>query len=106
MLAGLDGDERVAQHVVRRRADLVGILRQPHAALGVGAEFLELALAAAAGMNLRLHHIDRPRQLFRSGDGFVYAHRCDPRRNRHAEFREDFLGLIFVDVHERMPLPK
>jgi hypothetical protein len=36
---------------------------QPHAALGVGAQFLELALAASAGMDLALDHIERARQL-------------------------------------------
>jgi hypothetical protein len=40
---------------------------QPHAALGVRAEFLELALAATAGMDLAFHHPERSGQLVGSG---------------------------------------
>ena len=36
---GLDGDERVAEHVGRRPADLVGTARQPDPALGLGRQF-------------------------------------------------------------------
>ena len=69
------------------------------AALRVGAELPELALAAAAGVDLRLHHVKRSGQLPGGGDRFVDAHRGMAGRNRHAELREQLLGLIFVDVH-------
>ena len=38
-------------------------------------------------------------QLSGSGDRFVDAHRGMAGGDRHAELREQFLGLIFVDVH-------
>ena len=41
----------------------------------------------------------RPGELLRGLDRFVDAHRGIARGNRHAIFREQFLGLIFVDVH-------
>ena len=69
--AGLLGHQRVAEHFLGVGDDFVDRLGQPHAALGVGAEFLELALAAAAGMDLALHHIERPGQRLRRGFGFV-----------------------------------
>jgi len=100
MLAGLDRHQRVAEHVGSRRADFVLGAREADAALGVGAELLELALAAPAGMNLRLHDIERPGQLLRGFDRPLHAHRGKARGNRNAELREQFLGLIFVDVHE------
>ena len=52
--AGLHGDQRLAQHLAGVGLDLVDRLGKPHAALGVRPEFLELALAATAGMDLAL----------------------------------------------------
>src|SRR6516225_6597410 len=75
-------------------------------ALYLGDRFEDLdaaGLAAAAGMDLRLHHPDRAAELvgglfrIRRGEG------CDPARYRHAEFPQYRFGLIFVDVHSRMP---
>ena len=100
MLAGLRGDQRVTEHVGRGGANLVERLGQPNAALGVGAEFLELTLAAAARVDLRLHHIHRPGQRAGGGDRLVDRHRSMSRGHGDAEFREQFLGLIFVDVHD------
>ncbi len=97
--AGLDGDERVAEHVGRCCADFVERLGEADAALGVGAEFLELALAAAAGVDLRLHDIERPGQLLGGLDGFLDRERGEAGGDGGAELREQFLGLIFVDVH-------
>jgi hypothetical protein len=45
-----------AEHFFRIGADLVDRAGEADAALGVGAQFLELALAAAAGVDLRLYH--------------------------------------------------
>ena len=105
MLAGLDRDQRVAEHVGRRRANLVGGARQPHAALGVGAELPELALAAAAGMDLRLDDIKRAGELARGRDRLVDAHRGVAGRDGDAERRQQLLGLIFMDVHARAGFP-
>ena len=96
---GLDGDQRVAEHLGGGRADLVERPREPHAALGVRAQLLELALAAPAGVDLRLHHVERPGKLRGRRDRLVDAHRRMAGRHRHAELREQLLGLIFVDVH-------
>ena len=81
-------------------ADFVDRLGEADAALGVGAQFLELALAAAAGVDLRLDHPQRSGELLGGLDRFVDAHRGMAGGNRHAELREQFLGLIFVDVHD------
>jgi len=97
--AGLDGDERVAEHLGRSRPDLIGAAGKADAALGVGAQLLELALAAAAGMDLRFHDVERAGQLSRGGDSLVDAHRGIAGGDGHAELRQQLLGLIFVDVH-------
>jgi hypothetical protein len=52
------------------------------AALGVGAKFLELALAAAAGVDLRLDDVERPGELVDGGDRFLDAHRGDAGGHR------------------------
>jgi len=72
---------------------------QAHAALGVGAQFLELALATPAGVNLRFHNIQRAGQrprgwldLIDRGDGDALCDRC-------AKALQDLFALIFVDVH-------
>ena len=97
--AGLLGDQRVAEHLLGVGDDIGHRLRQPHAALGVGAKLLELALAAAAGMDLALHHIERAGQ--RLGGGFRLA-RLEHRHafgHRRAETLQQRLALIFMDVH-------
>src|SRR6185437_12318152 len=66
--AGLLGDEHVAEHLGGVLADLLDGFDDAHAALALRIVF-EAAGAAAAGMDLRLHHPDRPadvaRHLFR-----------------------------------------
>ena len=99
MLAGLHRHQRVAEHVVRRRAHLVGGLGQPHAALGVRTELLKLALAAAAGVDLRLDDVERAGELARRRDRLVDAHRGVAGGDGDAERRQQFLGLVFVNVH-------
>jgi hypothetical protein len=63
--AGLLGHQRVAEHFPGVLDDFLDRERQPHAALGVLAEFLELALAASAGMDLAFDHVERSGQRFR-----------------------------------------
>ena len=63
--AGLHRDQRRAQHLLGEVIDLVDRLGEAHAALVAGGGFLELALAAAAGVDLALHHPDRAGKRFR-----------------------------------------
>ncbi len=56
---GLDGDERVAQHLLGELLGLGRRLGEANAALVAGLGLLELALAASAGMDLRLDHDGR-----------------------------------------------
>src|SRR3546814_20441039 len=76
------------------------IFGEADAALRVGTEFLELALAAAAGMALRLHDIERPGKLLCGCNSLFDAHRGNAPGAGNAKFREPFFPLLFVDVHE------
>jgi len=107
LLAGLtrlDRHQRVAEHVGGVRADLVEREGEANTALRIRAEFLELALAAAAGMDLRLHDEQRPGQLLRGFDRLFDGEGGVAGGDRRAELRQQFLGLIFVDVHGADPL--
>ena len=84
-------------------AHLADRMGEADASLGRFAELLELALAAAAGMDLRLDDPQRPRELAGRLDGFVDAHRGKAGGHRHAIFRKQVLGLIFMDVHGAGP---
>ena len=97
--AGLNGHQRIAEHIGCRSLNLFNAPCKPHAALGIGAEFLEFALAASASMNLRFHHIEWPGQFFRGGDSFFNALRGDTLGDGNAMFGEQFFGLIFMDIH-------
>ena len=57
--AGLDRDQRRAEHLLGEGLHLVDRLGEAHAALVAGRGLLELALAAAAGVDLRLHDPER-----------------------------------------------
>jgi hypothetical protein len=72
------------------------------AALGVGPQPFEAALAAAAGVDLRLDHEDRPAQLLGGLHRLFHAEGRMAARDRDAELREDGFGLVFVDVHEAL----
>ena len=60
-------------------------------------------LAASAGVNLRLHHPHRPAKLLRAADRLVDRECRKAARHRHAEFSQNRLGLIFVDIHDDVP---
>ena len=96
---GLDGHQRLAQHLLGGSLDLVDRLGEPHAALVAGVGLLELALAAAAGVDLRLHHPHRARQRLRGLDRLIHRDGGSALRQRHAELTQQLLGLVFVDVH-------
>ena len=61
-------------------------------------------LAAAAGMDLRLHHPDRPAELVGGLHRFIDAECRIAARHRHAVVAQHRFGLVFVDVHELAPL--
>src|SRR5262249_55729011 len=56
-------------------------------------------LAASAGMDLRLDHIDRAAEVLSCLHGFIDRKGCDAARNRCTEARQDGLGLVLVDIH-------
>ena len=60
---------------------------------------LELALAAAAGVDLRLHHPDRAGQRLRGRHRLVGREGRRALRHRHAVLTQQLLGLVLVDVH-------
>ncbi len=106
LLAGfarLGRDQRVAEHVLGVRHDFLDRLREANAALGVGAEFLELALAAAAGMDLALDHVERTRKLLCSSFRFLDLENGHALRDRCAVALQKSLGLIFMNVHGIVP---
>src|SRR5690606_38093902 len=102
--AGLLGHQRVAKHFIDVGDHLGNGLRQTHAALGVAPEFLELALAAAAGVDLALYHIQGTRQLLRRGFRFFLVPDGDAVGHWQPVALEHLLGLIFVYVHDCRPL--
>jgi hypothetical protein len=57
------------------------------------------ALAAAAGMDLRLDDPHLSAERFSRGDGLVDGERRYSTRGRHAEPAKDLLALVFVDFH-------
>src|SRR5439155_3561134 len=59
---------------------------------------------AAAGMDLRLHHPDLAAELLCRFNGLVDRKACNSARRGDGERPEDFLALIFVDLHAAFPL--
>ena len=98
-IAGLDRHQRVAEHFLRMAFNFVERKCEPHAALRICGQFLELALAASAGMDLCLDDIQRSGQLFGGSDGFLNRKRGMTVGHGDPVFLEQFLGLVFVDVH-------
>ena len=98
-LAGLDRDEGVAEHLLREFLDLVDGLGEAHAALLAGGGFLELALAAAARMDLGLHDPERTAEFLGRGFRLVGGEDGHAAGDGQAEFLQDRLALVFMDVH-------
>ncbi len=102
LLAGrtrLGRDQRVAEHFLGECDDFVDRLGEANAALGVGAEFLELALAAATSMNLALDHVKRAGKRLGSRFDFFDLQNRNALGNRRSKALEQGLGLIFMNVH-------
>ena len=72
-----------------KRCSLIDRLRNFHAS----------ALAAAARMNLSFDNHDGSAKSLRRGARFVLLEHNFAARHGNAEFGENCLGLIFVDLH-------
>ena len=88
------------------RAGLVGHERRAEQALGFLLHVVDrlhhldaAGLAAAAGMDLRLHHQHRQREVARGLHRLLDREGGMTARHRHAELAQHRLGLILVDVH-------
>ena len=95
-----------AMHFLAVRPGLVRDQRRAEQALGLALHVVDrfhhldaAGLAAAAGMDLRLHHPDRAAELVGGLHGLVDAHGRNAARHRHAEFAQHGFRLVFVDVH-------
>jgi hypothetical protein len=100
--AGLDGDERAADHLLGVGVRVVGRLDDLDAAeVGV---LLEAALAAAAGVDLRLDDDDRVAgelvQLARGLARLVGGERDAGQRDRDPEAAQQLFPLVLVDLHD------
>ena len=95
----LVGDEHAAEHLLGVLPHLLDRLHHAYAALGVGAEPLEPALAAASSVDLRLHHEYRAAELAGRVLGLLRGEGGIALRHGRAEVLQDGLGLVFVDVH-------
>ena len=102
-------DEKPA-HLLAFRAGLMGDELHAQDGAGVGLDLVQrlghldtAALAAATGVDLRLHDPDRPAQALRNGQGFVNRKRRLAARYGHAVTPEDFLALVFVNLHWDSP---
>src|ERR1700688_1077889 len=101
--SGLHRDQGRAQHLPGEFIDLGDRFCDAHAALVAGAGLLELALAAAAGVDLALHPPDRAGKRLRRDVGIGGPQHRHAARDRHAEFMQQRLGLVFVNIHEMAP---
>ena len=102
-VAGLRGDEVMAEHRLGVLHDFVLGEGEANAALLASCGFKELALAASTGMNLGLHDPERPRQridrllhIIERKNGYAFCH-WSAERFQHG------LGLVFVYVHGNLP---
>ncbi|ENN89596.1 hypothetical protein RHSP_59721 [Rhizobium freirei PRF 81] len=102
--AGLLGHQRVAEHILGVGDDIVNRLGKANATLGVRAEFLELALAAATGVDLALDDVKRARKLLGGSGGFVGGEDGNAVRDGCAIALQQSLGLIFMNVHGLIPV--
>ncbi len=86
---GLRRDERLAQHAVGFGVQLLERLHELDAA----------ALAASAGMDLRLHHKDVAAEILRLRGGVLCRRGDRALGHRRAVGLEQFLGLVLVNIH-------
>ena len=99
VIAGLHRDEGLAEHLGGEFLHLVDGLGQAHAALLARIRFLELALAATAGMDLALDHPERAAELLRRSLGLLGGEDRDAARDGRAKLLQECLALVFMDIH-------
>jgi hypothetical protein len=78
-----------AQDLLGQTTHVVQALGDLHAA----------ALAAATRVDLRLHDPHRAAQLLCGFHRLLHRERRVAARHRHVELAQDFLALVFVDLH-------
>jgi hypothetical protein len=88
-----------AEHLASKLLHLVDRFGETDATFVAGGGFLELALAAAARVNLAFDHPDRTIERFSRRLRFRCLQHRNPSRDRHTELTQQRFGLIFVDVH-------
>ena len=88
--AGLRRDQLHAEDLFGQGCGFIRRFRELHAA----------GFAAAAGVNLRFHDDNLGSQALRHRARVVRFENHFAARHGHAEFREDRLGLVFVNLHE------
>ena len=93
------GDQRVAQHGFDVFVNFVRREGEANAALFTSFSFLEFTLAAATGVDLAFHNIQRAWQFCGSVSCFLDGENGIAVCNRCAEGFKDRLGLMLVNVH-------
>ena len=92
-----------AEHLLGVLGGLFDRLGQAHAALLAGIGLLEAALAAPAGVNLRLHDPERAIQLACGGLGVFGFLNHAAIADRGTVLAKQSLRLVFMNVHETVP---
>ena len=87
--SGLVGDKCLAE---KFGGDLLHLIDRFHHLDAAG-------LATATGVNLRLHHIDRPAKRLCAGNSLINRESRLAARHRHAKACQQSLGLMFMNVH-------
>ena len=101
---GLHRHQRVPEDLPDVLRHLFDGFDDAHAALRASRGLLEGALAASAGMDLRLDHPHRAAELLGSGFRLFRLEHRHAARYRHAELTQHGFGLVFVDVHREAPV--